>query len=258
MKHEKKIPVYRRMKRYFKNRFFEALEARGQYYVEVGRGVDRVCPICGYEGRFAPFGLRNIRVDAQCLECGSLERHRLLYLYLAEKKPFQNTSKVVHFAPENIIRDIVDGTVGSYVTADLVRDDVDHNWNIEAIDAPDASFDGIICNHVLEHVDADRALNECRRILRPDGVGIFTFPICEGLDQTYEDPAIVTDDGRFAHFGQSDHVRIFGRDVRARFPAAGLALEEFFVGGDLAARHGLTIGERVFVVRPLPAVAVSG
>lgn len=235
------------MKAMIKKLFFDSLERRGKYYAQVPRGVDRLCPICGYRGRFAPFGLYAVRPDAECGGCKSLERHRLLYLCLTQQRPLDGRARLLHFAPEETVTKYVKPLVERYETADLFRKDVDHNWNIEAIDAPDGSFDALICNHVLEHVDCDAALAECHRILAPGGIGIFMVPICEGLDSTYENDAADTDEQRWAHFHQTDHVRIFGRDVRDRFVAAGFRLEEFVADGALAARHGLTLGERVFL-----------
>lgn len=136
-----------------------------------------------------------------------------------------------------------------YTTADLFAADVDHNWNIEAIEAPDNQFDVIVCSHVLEHVDADKALRECARLLSPGGVALLMVPICEGLDRTYENPAITAGKDRWVHFQQADHMRVFGRDFRDRVVAAGFTLTEFVAEGDMAAEYGLVLGERIFIAR---------
>ena len=120
-------------------------------------------------------------------------------------------------------------------------------FQIEAIDLPDASFDRILCNHVVEHVDDAKAFAELFRILHPGGVALFTTPIVEGWAQTYENPAIDGERLRELHFGQNDHVRFYGRDLRERIKAAGFRLEEFTAVEPDVHRHGLMRGETVFM-----------
>ena len=66
-------------------------------YYELGSG--RVCPICGWEGsQFLPFGVEQ-RPDSACPDCGSKERHRLMWEYLSREYPFHNDTDVLYFAP---------------------------------------------------------------------------------------------------------------------------------------------------------------
>jgi len=91
-----------------------------------------------------------------------------------------------------------------------------------AIDLPDECVDLVLCLHVLEHVDDDRrAMAEVHRILRPSGHFIVMVPIEEGWEVTYENPKVVSPRQRLLHFGQEDHVRFYGRDIRNRLTAAG-------------------------------------
>ncbi|MBM4032650.1 MAG: class I SAM-dependent methyltransferase [Planctomycetes bacterium] len=48
--------------------------------------------------------------------------------------------------------------------------------NILSLDMPDASFDYLLSDQVLEHVagDPQRAVDECSRVLRPGGVAVHT------------------------------------------------------------------------------------
>ena len=56
----------------------------GRALRSVGSGVE--CPICSWSGReFEPGGLAGRR-NRMCPRCGSLERHRMLVLYLRDRK----------------------------------------------------------------------------------------------------------------------------------------------------------------------------
>jgi SAM-dependent methyltransferase len=211
------------------------------------KGVhQRSCPICGYRGYFKTFGFQP-RFDARCPSCSSLERHRLLYLALTGPYPIAPNAEVLHFAPEKALRSFLKGRVQRYVTTDIIGTSVDVALNIEAIDLPDASFDVILCNHVLEHVDDRAALAEMHRVLRPGGTLYAMVPLVEGWAQTYEPSGIHSDDARRLHYGQHDHVRFYGQDFRERIRAAGFTLDEFTAEGTAVVEHGLVRGEKVFI-----------
>lgn len=180
-----------------------------------GLGSRRVCSICGWKGRkFEPFGVER-RPDAACPECGSKERHRLLWEYLSEECSCISSAKVLYFAPvdglEQQLREIESTTV---TTTDLLQEDVDVRADITDLPFDDRDFDLIICSHVLEHVpDDDVAIKELYRVLTEDGKAIVLVPQDRERSDTYEDPEITTAQGRAEAFGQSDHVRWYGRDV---------------------------------------------
>jgi SAM-dependent methyltransferase len=136
---------------------------------------------------------------------------------------------------------------GTYRTADLDPRYGDLVLNIEDIALPDESVDLVICNHVLEHVNPDLALSQLRRILRQGGTLLLMFPIVEGLEKTYRNPAITTPRDRDLHFGQDDHLQQFGRDIRNTIANAGLRLAEFTAVEPDVSRYGLTAGEKVFM-----------
>lgn len=210
----------------------------------------RSCNICAFDGFFDPAGWP-LRPDAQCPRCSSLERHRLFKLWFDAHEQRLVGSKLLHFAPEPSITRFVRPSVETYVTADVAPGRADLVLNIEQIDQPDASFDAILCFHILEHVEDRKALSELRRILRPNGVLLLMFPIVEGWSATYENPEITSPDDRLLHFGQADHVRFFGSDVRDRIRAAGFGLSEFTADNpDQIIRYGLMRGEKLFVATP--------
>jgi SAM-dependent methyltransferase len=205
------------------------------------------CPCCGYVGKFDSSGTVMNRPNAQCRQCGSLERHRVLALAVNEGFVSFAGKKVLHFAPEKIIRSMVEkARPASYVTADIVPGVGDLVLNIEKLELEDGSFDRVICSHVLEHVNDTLALPELLRILAPGGQAILMVPLVDGWDGSYEDPSITTKADRHKHFGQGDHIRYYGGDFAARVKAAGFALDRFTPDGRACAEYGLVRGEAVF------------
>ncbi len=75
---------------------------------------------------------------------------------------------------------------------DIAPGKADRVLNIEAIASPDASYDCVVCSHVLEHVDDKKALSEIYRVLRPGGVALIMLPVIEGWAKTYENPAVTS------------------------------------------------------------------
>ncbi len=224
------------------------IQKQRRRFAKLAAGIaPRLCPLCDYFGTFSPFGAPP-RFDARCPSCGSLERHRLIWLLLTRRPVFTKAHRLLHFAAEGVLRKHLRAMVDSYETAEIRAElKPDLLINIESIDLPDASFDRILCNHVLEHVDDRKALAEMFRVLRPGGVALFTTPIIEGWVDSYENPAIDGAGPRELHFGQHDHVRFYGRDLRERIKAAGFRLEEFTAVEPDVHRHGLMRGETVFM-----------
>ncbi len=148
---------------------------------------------------------------------------------------------------------------GTYETADIQSSThTNHVVNIETLDLPDASFDRIVCNHVLEHVDDRAALAELFRVLSPGGLAFVTTPVIEAWAETHEDSSILEPRDRRLNFGQADHIRLYGRDLRDRFRAAGFELGEFVACEPDVRNHGLSRGETVFVARkPLKKAAMK-
>lgn len=210
------------------------------------------CNLCGYSGRFWPFG-DPPRRGAACASCGSKERHRLLGLWVSANSTAVDGAKILHFAPEPLLTTLFRERSSAYQSADLDPQFADTVLNIEAIDLPDNSIELVICSHVLEHVDDSKALAEMHRILKPGGLALLMFPVVEGWGRTYENPDHTSAGDRTRYFGQHDHVRMFGSDVRERIRAAGFVLTEFTAEEPDVSRYGLMRGEKVFVAtKPTP------
>lgn len=210
------------------------------------RSQVRECNICGYVGHFKTFGFP-FRLDARCAQCQSLERHRLIKMWFDENKDLMASKSVLHFAPEPAVTRFVKPMVSKYLTTDLDPSLGEVVLNIEAIEMPDKSFDLVICSLVLEHVDDRKALREINRILRPAGIALLMTPVIEGWSETYENSAISTPRDRALHYGQADHVRYFGSDIRSRITDAGFSLSEYTAVEPYVHKHALTRGEKIFV-----------
>lgn len=203
----------------------------------------RYCALCGhFVGDFIPFGrgtagipplLRSIDIVGsdvdhfECPWCGSHDRERHLYLYMTKAGLLDRLpgSRVLHFAPERRLASVIASHYPAcYVKCDLVvRDAGVMAADIMAIPFIENSFDFVIANHVLEHVNNDiSALIEITRVLRPGGMAILQTPFSAKLQRTWFDPGIDSEESRLQAYGQSDHVRLYGKDIFQRFSSHGL------------------------------------
>lgn len=209
------------------------------------------CPLCKEDHRFLTAGLPP-RLNATCPTCGSLERHRLMGLYLERWPELIRGKAILHFAPEAAITRLVSQySPGKYLTADLEPGRGDIVLSIEDIQLPER-FDIVIVSHILEHVNDRAALHSVYKILNSNGLAIIMVPIVEGWAITYENSDIKTEADRRRHFGQEDHVRMYGRDLRDRIRSAGFELEEFTATPAECLSMGLTPGETIFLAWKRP------
>lgn len=191
-----------------------------------------VCPLCGESAEsFGPYGVKP-RENARCPTCGSLERHRLLWLLLEPYLRGDAPRRLLHFAPEDALsRKLRLVPRLEYVTADLLDERADVRCDItQRTPWADGHFDLIICSHVLEHVDDDRAaLRELRRLLADDGRAFILVPMAD-MPITEEDPSVTDPQERLRRFGQTDHVRRYGHDFVDRLTETGWAFDAYSVG----------------------------
>jgi SAM-dependent methyltransferase len=186
-------------------------------------------PIDGKSYRkFLPYGYAVKRENALAPGTLSLERHRLMWLYLkAETDFFSKNLKVLHIAPEQAFLKLFKRQKNlEYITADLFSPLADVKADITDLPFPNESFDVIFCNHVLEHIPDDtQAMSELFRVMKKGGWGIFQIPQDLSLDKTYEDFTITDPKDRAIHFGQYDHVRVYGQDYTSRLQSVGFEVE---------------------------------
>lgn len=195
------------------------------------------CTICGYRGEdFGEVGVswpEHLRGKVAggyndkvlCPSCGAFERIRFIDYVLANyTNVYTGNSRVLHIAPEPLIKK----KIMMNIDCQYIDGDNDGVWASQIIDVTDMDFeddyfDYIIINHVLEHIrDDGKAIGEMVRCIKPDGKIIFSFPVRYGSD-TEEDASIDTDEGRIWHYGQNDHLRLYGEnDIGERFLKYGL------------------------------------
>ena len=190
-------------------------------------GRNRYCPICEKTSRrFLDAGILP-RQDAMCPFCCSLERDRLVWIYLKKYTDFFHlqSKQVLHIAPEAIFQSIFKQIFKEkYITADLYRDDVMIKMDITNIPYENNTFGIIYCSHVLEHVPEDiKAMSELYRVLSCSGWAIINVPVSGELTQ--EDLSIIDPEIREKLYGQEDHVRQYGRDYINRLRSVGFQVK---------------------------------
>jgi len=183
------------------------------------------CPCCHWRGPV--FHNRRKKRNEVCPQCGSRKRHRLYYLFLKYKilNPMMvknRVIKVLHFAPERCLKRLFNCyLLVDYLSADLLSPEAMVKEDMTKLSFNDNTFDIVFASHVLEHIEEDqKAMREVYRVLKPGGIAILQVPI-QDRDKTYEDSSIKDPKERFKAFGQTDHVRIYGRDYKDRLRKAG-------------------------------------
>lgn len=199
------------------------------------RGRTVCCPIC--EGRFStfvpfrPFGTG--LPTARCPQCGSLDRTRLLWLFLRQRTEiFGKPGTLLHVSPEAELFRVFSRMKGlTYIPCDKFCEGYHYArgtraMDITAIPLADDTVDYILCSHVLEHIPDDRAaMRELRRVLHPGGWAVFLVPMDRFREETYEDPSVITPEDRAKAYWQHDHVRLYGKDFPLRLQSEGFDAE---------------------------------
>ena len=221
------------------------------------KGSKHTDPIDGKSFRsFLPYGYENPRENVLAPSTLSLERHRLLWLFLENETDFFTENiRLLHFAPEQAfykrfkqLKNI------DYTTTDLNSPLADVKADICNLPFEKNTYDVILCNHVLEHIPDDtKAIQELYRVLKPGGWGVFQIPQDLSRDNTFEDDSISDKKERARIFGQYDHVRIYGRDYFDKLRGIGFEVDEIDLTAKLSEneieKYRLAKGEIIPLVK---------
>ncbi|WP_026914371.1 class I SAM-dependent methyltransferase [Christiangramia portivictoriae] len=217
-------------------------------YLKGNRYTD---PIDGSNFRkFLPYGYEDQRENVLSPSTLSLERHRLLWIYLEQHTDFfTKKRRVLHFAPEQAFYKRFRKMENlEYTTTDLNSPLADVKADICHLPFANSSFDFILCNHVLEHIPDDaKAMNELYRVLKPGGTAILQIPQDLEREKTFQDDSITDAKQRAKLFGQYDHVRVYGRDYFKKLRKVGFQVEEVDLTSKMSKtevdRYRLAVGE---------------
>ena len=210
-------------------------------------------PIDGKSFRiFLPYGYGTQRNNVLSPSTLSLERHRLLWLYLQNETDFFTATEkknVLHFAPEQeFYKRFKKQKNIQYTTTDLFSPLADVKADICNLPFEDNQYDVLFCNHVLEHIPDDtKAMQELYRVLKPGGMAILQIPQDLNRATTFSDDSITDEKERAAIFGQYDHVRVYGRDYFDKLRSIGFTvIEEDYtqkISPELVTKYCLAPGE---------------
>ncbi|MDY0780915.1 class I SAM-dependent methyltransferase [Tenacibaculum sp. IB213877] len=202
--------------------------------------------------KLLPYGYGRQRENALSPSTLSLERHRLMWLFLKNETNFFTSKKqlkVLHIAPEQCFLSIFRKQKNlDYLTSDLESPIADVKADICDLPFVDESFDVVFCNHVLEHIPDDtKAMQELYRVMKTNGFGIFQIPQDLSRETTFEDDSITDPKERAKIFGQYDHVRVYGRDYFDKLRSIGFKVDEVDytkkIAPKLVERYALMNGE---------------
>ena len=195
------------------------------------------CPCCGMKTatfiaadyinskKYNPARYKHTKQDVLCPTCKALPRHRILASWCEKHRQLFQDADTLYFASEYSMTLWMKRNGVKFTSADLYKD-ADLEVDIQNTGLHAESYDVIICNHVLEHVDDFRAaLKEMYRILRSSGSFICSFPMDPKVEFIDEDPSVQTPEERFRRFGQDDHKRVFGMKADQLLSEAGFTVE---------------------------------
>ena len=201
-----------------------------------------ICNICGCQiNSFVPGGViseaskkhfivgAGYRDNYRCPCCNAIDRMRWQKYVVDNYLEYINfKGTIIHFAPEKMLSDYYrNKSEKGYFSADISKEKADFVVDITDIFFKDKYFDVVIANHVLEHIlDEKKAVSEILRVLKDDGVWMFSVPYATDVN-TFESDLELSPEERLREFGQKDHVRLYGKDYINRFKSYGLAINVY-------------------------------
>lgn len=194
----------------------------------------RICPCCGFQGYFVSMR-KNRRDDyreARCPNCASRERDRLFSIIVRDRHVVWEGKKILHFSPEShLFRRLI--KYKGYISGDIKPNKyAKYHVDITDVPYPDNYFDYVICHHVIEHVQEDmKALQECARVLKKNGLALISVPIDQTLDNTFEPPDDMPNKEVERICGW-DHKRLYAEDFIEKIQDTGLRVERFVIEGE--------------------------
>lgn len=246
-------------------------QARRNFNILYHIGSRYVCPICGYHSKDFGYGGEDSPILSEyhvigagkrrcvCYKCESYDRERLVFLYLKEHEGLFGGSwpgKILHLAPEKATAHfILNLKVTCYICGDHFAEGYKYPSYVRKMNAlslpfMEKTFDLLICNHVLEHIEDDhKAMSEFYRVLKNGGKVILQVPISYAIPNTIENPDAKSPEDRLKYFGQKNHVRIYGSDYKSRLEKVGFKVELFRFPDKTADRYGLNREENLYICR---------
>lgn len=184
------------------------------------------------------------RQNVICPVCGNTDRTRFMDFCIRRYTPiYEEKVSVLHFAPEaGICEKIKKNIKCKYISGDILKGRAEHIVNIEDICFEDNSFDWIICNYVLQYVDDKSAIDEMKRVLKPNGKMIISVPIGQNINETIEFiPA--------KKIGKSAYKRFYGTDAKKRLEKlSGMNVRSIQCKIDRSNKYGLLNKDTVFLL----------
>lgn len=221
-----------------------------QIYGWALRGKDYYCVCCNkHFKRFLNKGFGDdIRLNAQCPNCSSLERNRLLFYYLKnETTVFTDNPSILHVSPEECIKKHLIKNPNYYdIDIDNYKNSARYKVDItQKLPFPENKFDYIICSHVLGHIEQEEnAANNLFRALNVDGRAIIITYIDQSSTTTMNFK-LETDIEKLKKYGEFDLLRFHGLDFQERLSRENIEVEklDYRMKFDEADRKKFSLGD---------------
>ncbi|MGI9394899.1 MAG: class I SAM-dependent methyltransferase, partial [Boseongicola sp.] len=158
----------------------------------------------------------------RCESCGSLERHRIVrQVYDAIPAGILENARALQFADDPA------APRERFKSFEISNYGLENSLDMADIDRPDESYDWVIANHVLEHVEDDfAALRELLRIITAGGVIQITVPSPSSELDTWDLPdAVPTGFGHWRGYGSNLPLH-FGAELKDRFGLQAVCRDE--------------------------------